>query len=294
MKATVRCPGSCGELVQGTATGMNFLVTCPINLYSKVSVDLSSEKNGAGNAGHKALQAVQKTLEHLGLSFEKVTVWVDSELPAGKGMASSSADISAACLATAIAAGRSIDMATICEIALDIEPTDGIFLPGITMIDHVTGRVRRLMGEPPAISIAVLDVGGEVDTIDFNHRSDLAELNYLKEPEVMTALQMVERGIQNGDCSLIGTAATLSALANQTILFKPSLERIMEISRSFGAIGVNAAHSGTVIGVMFDPCAGSDIDGCVEAICRECEDVSYFRTVRMVSGGLSVLEAPKA
>ena len=68
----------------------------------------------------------------------------------------------------------------------------------------------------------------------------------------------------------------------------------MEISRSFGAIGVNAAHSGTVIGVMFDPCAGSDIDGCVEAICRECEDVSYFRTVRMVSGGLSVLEAPKA
>ena len=108
---------------------MNFLVTCPINLYSQVSVNLSPEKNGAGNAGHKTMQAVQKTLEHLGLSFDKIEVLVDSELPAGKGMASSSADISAACLATAIAAGRSIDMATICEIALAIEPTDGIFLP---------------------------------------------------------------------------------------------------------------------------------------------------------------------
>jgi L-threonine kinase len=272
---------------------MNFLVTCPVNLYSQVTVSLSSGNNWVGNTGHKTMQAVQKTLEHLGLSFDGIKIQVESELPAGKGMASSSADISAACLATALAARRSIDMATICEIALAIEPTDGIFLPGITMIDHVTGRVRRLMGEPPEITIAVLDAGGEVDTIDFNHRSDLAELNYLKEPEVLTALQMVEQGIQRGDCTLIGAAATLSALANQSSLFKPSLDRIIEISRSFGAIGVNAAHSGTVLGVMFDPATASDIEGCIGAICRECADVRFFRTVRMVSGGLSIVGEPE-
>ncbi|HWR28535.1 MAG TPA: GHMP kinase [Negativicutes bacterium] len=289
MKATVRCPGSCGELVQGTTAGLNFLVTCPISLYSQVSVNLSTEKKSVWNAGNKTMEAVQKTLEYLEMSFAGIHIQVDSELPVGKGMASSSADISAACLATAIAAGRSIDNETICKIALDIEPTDGIFLAGITMLDHVTGKVCRAMGDPPAITIAVLDAGGEVDTIDFNHRSDLAALNCRKEPEVLAALRMVEQGIQSGDCSLIGAGATLSALANQSILFKPSLERIIAISRSFGAVGVNAAHSGTVLGIMFDTKANSDVGGCIDAVCRECSDVRFFRTAQMVSGGLSIV-----
>ena len=289
MKATVRCPGSCGELVQGTTAGMNFLVTCPINLYSEVSVSLSSEITSVWNAGNKTREAVQKTLEYLGLSFNDIQLQVESDLPVGKGMASSSADISAACLATAIAAGRSIENETICKIALDIEPTDGIFLPGVTMIDHVTGKICRSLGDPPAITLAILDAGGEVDTIDFNHRSDLAELNRRKEPEVLAALQMVEQGIKTKDCALIGAGATLSARANQSILFKPSLERIITLSREFGAVGVNVAHSGTVLGVMFEAAAASDIEGCVQAICQECPDVRFFRTAQMVSGGLSIV-----
>ncbi len=163
-----------------------------------------------------------------------------------------------------MAAGREIDIDTICDIALEIEPSDGIFLPGITLIDHVSGSIRRTLGHPPAIHIAIFDVGGEVDTIDFNHRSDLAELNRAKEPQVLKALQMVETGLLKGDCSLIGEGATLSALANQSILFKPSLEGIIELAVSFGAVGVNVAHSGTVIGVMFDPSIDSlVIDDCI-------------------------------
>ena len=289
MKATVRCPGSCGELVQGTTAGMNFLVTCPINLYSEVSVSLSSEKTSVWNAGNKTREAVQKTLEYLGLSFNDIQLQVESDLPVGKGMASSSADISAACLATAIAAGRSIENETICKIALDIEPTDGIFLSGVTMIDHVTGKICRSLGDPPAITLAILDAGGEVDTIDFNHRSDLAELNRRKDTDVLAALQMVEQGIKTKDCALIGAGATLSARANQSILFKPSLERIITLSREFGAVGVNVAHSGTVLGVMFEAAAASDIEGCVQAICQECPDVRFFRTAQMVSGGLSIV-----
>ena len=290
MKATVRCPGSCGELVQGTIAGSNFLVTCPINLYSEVSVSLSSDQSSLWSAGNKTVEAVRKTLEYLGESFEGIEVRVASELPVGKGMASSSADIAAACLATALAAGRTLDIDEVCKIAVAIEPTDGIFSPGITMIDHVTGKTRHSLGEPPDITLAVLDAGGEVDTIDFNHRSDLAELNRNKEPEVLAALRLVEAGIQNRDSALLGAGATLSALANQRILFKPSLERIIEIAHSFGAVGVNAAHSGTVIGVLFDNHAGSDIGGCIRMICQECSDVRFFRTAQLVSGGLSVVK----
>ncbi len=292
MKAIVRCPGSCGELVQGTAAGMNFLVTCPVTVYSQVSVELSFERKTDWQAGDKTLQAVRRTLEYLGLPWQNVEVRIESDLPLGKGMASSSADISAACLATALAVGRRIDPQAICDIALAIEPTDGIFLPGITLIDHVSGKVRRSLGEPPVISLAIFDVGGEVDTIDFNQRSDLALLNLAKEPQVLDALQMVEEGLRTGDCGLIGEGATLSALANQTILFKPALEGIIELSRSFGAIGVNAAHSGTVIGVMFADAAAKGIGACVEEIRRQYPDVRYFTQARLTSGGLTVVEAP--
>lgn len=292
MKAIVRCPGSCGELVQGTAAGMNFLVTCPVTVYSQVSVELSSERKTDWQAGDKTLQAVRRTLEYLGLPWQNVEVRIESDLPLGKGMASSSADISAACLATALAVGRRIDPQAICDIALAIEPTDGIFLPGITLIDHVSGKVRRSLGEPPVISLAIFDVGGEVDTIDFNQRSDLALLNLAKEAQVLDALQMVEEGLRTGDCGLIGEGATLSALANQTILFKPALEGIIELSRSFGAIGVNAAHSGTVIGVMFADAAAKGIGACVEEIRRQYPDVRYFTQARLTSGGLTVVEAP--
>lgn len=292
MKATVRCPGSCGELVQGTLAGMNFLVTCPIDAYSEVSVDLSPVPSNPSQAGSKTMEAVRRTLEALGTSPAGITVRVESELPAGKGMASSSADISAACMAAALAGGREIDAATICDIALGIEPTDGIFMPGIMMIDHVAGKIRRFLGDPPAMQIAVFDAGGEVDTVSFNRRGDLAELNLRKEPAVREALEMVERGIRRGDSALVGAGATLSARANQTILFKHSLERIIDISRSFGAAGVNAAHSGTVLGVMFGTEDGADIEGCVRAICRECGDVRFFRTVRMVPGGLRIVGRP--
>ena len=96
MKAIVRCPGSCGELVQGTAAGMNFLVTCPVTVYSQVSVELSTERKTDLQAGDKTLQAVRRTLEYLGLPWQNVEVRIESDLPLGKGMASSSADISAA------------------------------------------------------------------------------------------------------------------------------------------------------------------------------------------------------
>ena len=288
MKVTVSCPGSCGELVQGTVAGINFLVTCPVNLYSRVSVSF-----GSGGLlplpGGKAQEAVRRTLEHLDMTAGAMAVQVESDLPAGKGMSSSSADISAACLATALAAGKGIDAGTIGDIALAIEPTDGVFLPGITLFDHVEGHIRRCLGYPPTMTVAVFDAGGEVDTIRFNQRKDLVELNKVKEPQVLAALQMVERGIQKGDCALIGAGATLSALANQQILHKPSLESMINVARSFGAVGVNAAHSGTVLGVLFDSAAVQEIAACIAEFGRRFPKVRYFRTVSIVGGGLKVL-----
>lgn len=290
VRTSVRCPGSCGELVQGTAAGAHFLVTCPIDLYSDVSVTLSPTLLPAPKVGEKTQEAVRQTLRYFKQADCHFDISIRTDLPKGKGMASSSADISAACMATAVGLGYTLTPDEIATIALRIEPTDGVFFPGIMMLDHVEGVVRRSLGTPPPIRIAVLDMGGEVDTVGFNQRQDLAMLNQWKEPQVLAALKMVEEGIRRGDTALLGAGTTLSALANQTILPKPLLEEVIEISRQCGALGVNVAHSGTVVGILFDPARGASPEECIKKVSTAYPELRPGKVVSLVPGGLTVME----
>jgi uncharacterized protein involved in propanediol utilization len=97
-QATVVALGTCGELVQGFVDGTHFLVTCPVNLYSRVSVALyPGEPTIMGPKDcPKSRAAVQATLAYLGKQNLAAKFVVCSSLPRGKGMASSSADGAAA------------------------------------------------------------------------------------------------------------------------------------------------------------------------------------------------------
>lgn len=289
MTATVRAPGSCGELVQGTLDGVNFLITCPVDLYAEVTVTPGA--TGPSAAGDKTVAAVLRTWDYLGVAREPFTVAGRSDLPQGKGMASSSADIAAACQAAALAAGRSLAADEIADIALAIEPTDGIFFPGIVMFDHVRGLTRRPLGSPPPMSVLIFDAGGRVDTLEFNRRADLAALNAAKEREIRRAVEFVSRGLAAGDCALIGQAATISALANQAILPKPALPGIIALARRHGAVGVNTAHSGTVLGILFpgrpSPAAA---EACRADVVRACPALRFLSVTRLIPGGLTVIE----
>lgn len=290
IKATVRAPGSCGELVQGTISGSHFLITCPVDICTEVTVSPGTAEFSA--AGPKTLEAVRRTWAYLGVACEDFAVIVSSALPQGKGMASSSADISAACLAAAAAAGRTLTPDEIADIALDIEPTDGIFYNGVVMFDHVNGLTRRRLGDPPPMSVAIFDAGGRVDTLEFNRRSDLAALNAAKEAQVREAVDLVTRGLAAGDPDLIGRAATLSALANQDILPKPCLATVVEIARRCGAVGVNTAHSGTVIGILFAgrPADTAAADNCRRTVASLCPELEFLRHARIIPGGLTIMK----
>lgn len=288
MAIRVKAPGTCGELVQGTINGENFLITCPINVYSTVEICFGHQHTCCTKAKTRA--AVNNTLAYLGNPTAELAITVHSELPIGKGMASSSADIAAACQATAQCFSRVLTADEIADIALAIEPTDGIFYPGIVMFDHVNGSIRRLLGDPPNLHIAVLDVGGEVNTLRFNQRNDLADLNASKEKMVEQAVELVTKGLRYGDSQMIGRGATLSAIANQTILYKPCLEEVAEIAERYGAVGVNAAHSGTVLGILFPTDELLKVSSCIAAVKMICPGMTYLGTVKMISGGLIIVE----
>ena len=150
-RATSSAPGTCGELAQGMLDGVVCMVTCPIDLRSTATVQLSPGDGvvQAPSDSPKAKLAVQATLTVLGEAKTDARLHLDSPLPRGKGMASSTADVSAAIAATASAAGRELAPEQIAEIALAIEPSDGVMFPGIVLFDHRKGRVSRVLGPPP-------------------------------------------------------------------------------------------------------------------------------------------------
>lgn len=63
----------------------------------------------------------------------------------------------------------------------------------------------------------------------------------------------------------------------------------MMISEKYQAVGVNVAHSGTVIGVLFDDNSEPGlIEECKEKILNECFDLQFLNLVKMISGGMII------
>ena len=238
----------------------------------------------------KARLAVAMTLDHFRRSDVDVTVRLSNELPRGKGMASSTADVSASIAATSAALGQSGDMlpSEIARIALLVEPSDGLMLPGISMFDHRNGTVTEILGEAPSMRVVVLDFGGNVDTLEFNSVSREHTLRRLQ-PQFEEALALVKLGVEVGCAEYIGAGATLSTIANQEVLDKPQLDYVLSVAPSLGSVGVNVAHSGTVVGMLFRDdaelveCASS----CARKVMVGLENV-YER--RIVNGGAYLIE----
>ena len=295
LRASAVAPGTCGELCQGIFQGIHSMVTCPIDMYSVATVELLEGERGVSGPtdSPKAKRAVQATLDYLQGTSLEAHLSLKSALPRGKGMASSTTDVAASIVATASALGRELAPGQIAEIALNIEPSDGIMFPGIALFDHVAGRVARTLGPAPPLRILVLDFGGEVDTGEFNRACRWDVLKRL-EPETEQAVSLIKKGIKYGDIGLIGRGATLSAVANQQVLPTPHLEAVLELSQHVRAVGVNVAHSGTVIGILLpdDAMVAKQAAG----LAFEClPELESMLCQRVIGGGVKVLrrESPR-
>lgn len=247
MVHVVSSPGSCGEFIQGYGNGSSFMVTCPIDRYS-----IAKAGSGEGEAGlsDKSRLARDLTLARLGKTGTPVSLSLTSAIPVGKGMASSTADISAVAEATALACGEMLAPEDIASIAISIEPSDATFYKGIVQFDYRKGRLIHKLGKAPAMQILVFDCGGEIDTLAFNSRADLVAMQKENEQPIANAMALFLDGMKTGNVDEIGKAATISAFCNQKILHKEALDLFYEAGMAAGGRGVVAAHSGTVLGLL--------------------------------------------
>ena len=143
-------------------------------------------------------------------------------------------------------------------------------------------------GRCPEMMILVFDCGGQIDTMQFNRRTDLTELQKRNEPVVREAAALFREGLHTGSVSLIAGAATMSAFANQSILCKKQLPRLYQSGRQAGSMGVIAAHS-ALCWADFPP--GTEPEKTVSAVLADFQEgLEYLDCVSLVNEGLTYKE----
>lgn len=280
MELRVSVPGSCGELIQGcTPQGQPFLLTCPIDRYA--TVHIYDDGRRVRQMGEKAAAGLRAVLQFLGCPDYPYSITVTSSLPQGKGMASSTADISAVMIGAAHSLGVTLSSQDIASLAAAIEPTDGVFCPGLCCLNYETGKIYRTYADVPAVQLAVVDTGGCIDTLAFHAQRQAARLTYSRQAWSWLCPAW--------SAGTLAQAATQSAIANQRILYKTAVPALLQRLPESEALGLTVAHSGTVIGLIF-PAGTRQIDQQVRALLDGIPGARHVDTVSLISGGYIVEE----
>ncbi|NMP22551.1 GHMP kinase [Sulfobacillus harzensis] len=248
-------PGTFGELVQGQIADTHFLITLPIAWGTRATFTASDDDRLDiwPPSRRKAGQAVEQALADWKKPPGGVLV-IQSALPVGKGMASSSADIVASLRAAAAYYGIRIQAPDIARRAAALDPTDGIMYPSMVAFNPLTGKLLERLGTaPPALIIGALGPG-RINTED--HHRVRKPYEPAHQRRLQEALDLVRRGVSEHRVELLGQAGRLSAEVDLERQPDEGLARFLDLAAEEG-VGVVIGHSGTVRGMVVPQAAPS-------------------------------------
>lgn len=175
---------------------------------------------------------------------------LDSTVPTGLGMGSSTADVVAAVRAVADAHDVVPSPRTVARIAVAAEAaSDPLMFDGRPrLFAHRDGDVLEDLGAalPPLLVLGcLLGRGRPVDTPTVRPpRPSPEELRFYD-----GLRDRLRRAVATGDPELLGRVATASALRARP---GAELDLLCSVAAATGAVGVQIAHSGNVAGLLFD------------------------------------------
>ena len=253
MKSRGICPASCGEFVQGIVKDKEYLSSYAIDRYSIVTLEERIEDVKKGPL--KARKAIEEIFKYFNLpkkELKHISIDINSEIPISKGMASSTADIGATIKATLNLIGKNLDEYEISRLATKIEPTDSIYIKENTIFNPLDANVIKKLGILDTGKVLILEPNETLSTKYIRKKENYNKLKKQNKYIIEYAFKLLEEGIKKKDLNLIGQACNISSIANENIHKKKYLNEIMDISKEYGAYGVNIAHSGTVVGILLE------------------------------------------
>ncbi|WP_051753612.1 kinase [Streptosporangium amethystogenes] len=276
--------GTFGELLQGAVPEEDgdFLVTLPVARWAMARFELHPESDEVlvwPSYKKKALHLTSMIMKDVGWPTGGILT-INSMLPEGKGLASSSADLVATARAVANALDEPMPPRRIESYLARIEPTDGVLYSSVVAYHHRSVRLRASLGSLPSMAVVSIDEGGEIDTVRFN---DIPKpFTAGDRREYARLLARITHAVARRDLVEVGRVATTSALMNQALCHKWSLEAMTGICESVGGLGVVVGHSGTTLGILLDT-AAPDCPGRLAAAAQACQElagnVTVYRTL---------------
>ena len=250
-------PAHHGEIVQGAfrvgGRVKRGLVTLPCPLYSSRATftqDRSGQVRVLPGWREKARRAAELTVLEIAPGAGGC-LEIASDVPLGRGLGSSTSDVLAAIRAVADSFGLVLPPVGVARLAVEAElASDSLmFDHSAVLFAHREGTLIEDFGaELPPLHVLGFGTGGPVDTLAHEPaRYTEQELDTFGELRVMLRQAVAAR-----DCALIGKVATRSTWINQKHLPIPFLDEVCAVAADVGALGVQAAHSGNVGGILFE------------------------------------------
>ena len=196
----------------------------------------------------KALTAAQLTLDYFGLSHSG-QLYIDTYVAEGAGLGSSTADVVATCYAIANAFNLPISEQQVAKIAVMAECASDplMFRKGVMFYAQREGRVIEVLGDRlPSFGLISFSLGEPVATCCYSPKysgSDIDDFSYL--------LSLLRQAVDSADVRLLGKVGMLSAKINQRFLPKPYFDDILDIVEINQLPGLQIAHSGNRVGLLF-------------------------------------------
>lgn len=240
----VSCPGSCGELFQGIDGDEEFLLTYGIDAYSQVTLS----PTGLGRFQKSLPDKMSKALQW----FDPLTDLVlahTSQLPVGKGCSSSTADLLSCLKAVSLAQKRNLSAQDLTKLCAQIEPTDSLAFANWTVINPLTGQLLWQTDWCPSLFVYLLEPVALIRTEELLRMSQSEVYDRRESAQLLPYFQ---RACQEKSVVRLGELATQSAILNDSRLPKPYLKDLIRLGQTYG-LGLNIAHSGTVVGILLAP-----------------------------------------
>lgn len=250
--ATGKSFASFGEVIQGRkSNGTDFLVTLPIDLWSECKVKISRRNAPVAVTSYfeKSKKAALQALDQFGITTGyQLNLHFERSIPIGKGLSSSTADMLATLRALEQAFGFSLSPLNISNIFKKIEPHDGVMYNNSVAYNHRQGKLLKDLGHIPDFKLVVLDFGGHVDSISYNHSLQFSDKITKKYDKLYQ--KCIDAYLEKND-RLIAKCATKSLKLDLKTNPHPLREELLKRYKEYGALGLINTHSGTCVGLIY-------------------------------------------
>jgi uncharacterized protein involved in propanediol utilization len=244
--------GSFGELVQGRlSTGDDFLITLPVDMWSACEVTCSPLEGRSVVACPlpKSRAVAERMLGHLGKGEGyRLTIDFTRDIPIGKGLSSSTADMLATVRALQEIFGVIVTEGFVSRLFASIEPHDALHFYMSVAYNHREGTLLRKMYHVPRYRIVAVDGGGTIDTEEYNRTLTFTA----EEMRAFDALYLeaCEAFDRRDDVALARCARAATELHVRRS-GRRVLGAILALADRCEALGAVTAHSGTCAGLLF-------------------------------------------